>query len=101
MKLQAARDDRRQKSIWRGRGEDEGGRAGRLLENFQENIGYIPAHRLCAVQDENTAATHRLKVGGALNGTQLAHTQHRSRDRTLQPDGIGDERPNVGVRLQN
>ena len=85
----------------RWRREDEGRRARRLLENFQENVGDIPAHGFCAIENENAAATHGLKVSGALDGAQLADAQHGTRDGALQADGIGHKRPNVGMRLQD
>ena len=101
MKLQAPRDDGWQQCIRRGRGENERGRAGRFLENLKENVGDVPAHRFRSIEDEDAATAQGLKVGGALDGAQLAHTQHRPRDGAFQANRIRDERPNVWVRLQN
>jgi hypothetical protein len=42
-----------------------------------------------------------LKVGGTLDGAQLADAQHRAGDGTLQADRIGHERPHVRVRLKD
>jgi hypothetical protein len=42
-----------------------------------------------------------LKVGGALDGTQLADAQHRARYRALKTDWIGHKRPDVRVGLQD
>src|SRR5258708_17085187 len=72
-----------------------------MLENFNEYIGEIPAHSVRAIEDENAAATYGLKVGGTLNGAQLADTQHGAGHRALQANGIGDDGPDVRVRLQN
>jgi len=52
--------------------KDQRRRTGWLLENFQEDVGDIPAHSLRAIEDEDAAPAHRLKVGGTLDGTQLA-----------------------------
>ena len=71
MKLQAARYDRRQQHVRRRSGQDQRGRAGRLFQNFQEDVGDFSAHRLGAIDNENAAPAHRLKVRGALNGAQL------------------------------
>src|SRR5713226_6330814 len=101
IKLHATRHDGRQKRVRRGRGEYERRRAGRLLENFQEDVGDIPAHGLRAVEDEDAAPAHGLKVGGTLDGAQLADTQHRARYRALQADRVGYEGPYVRVRLQD
>ena len=101
MKLEAARNDGRQKRIGRGRGEDERRRTGRLLEHFQEHVGDVPAHGLRAIEDEDAAPAHGLKVGRALNSAQLAHAQHGARDGTLQTDRIGHEGPHIWVRLQD
>src|SRR5260370_75404 len=101
MKLQATRDDGRQKRIRRGRGKDQRRRAGWLLEDFQKNVGDIPAHGLRAIEDEDAAAAHGLKVGGTLDGAQLAHPQHGARDGALQADRVGHERPHVRVRLED
>src|SRR6267378_8032636 len=101
MKLQAPGYDGGQESVGRRSREDERGRARRLLENFQENVGDIPAHGFRAIENKNAAPAHRLKVGGALDGAQLADAQHRTCDGALQADGIGRKRPNVRVRLQD
>jgi hypothetical protein len=42
-----------------------------------------------------------LEVGGALNGTELADTKHGPSDWSFQADGIGNQRPHVGMRLQD
>src|SRR5882762_6173993 len=101
MELQATRDDGRQKRIRRGRGKDERRRAGRLFEDFQEDVGDIPAHGLRAIEDENAAAPHRLEIGGALDGAQLAYAQHGARYRTLETYRVGNERPDIRVGLQD
>src|ERR1700740_882201 len=101
MKLQAARDDGRQKRVRRRCGKNKRCRAGRLFENFQDHASDIPTHGLRAIEDKNAAAAHGLKVSGTLDGAQLADPQHRASYRSLQADGIGHERPDVRVRLQN
>ena len=101
MKLQAARNDGGQQRVGRRRGQDERGGAGRLFENFQEDVGDVPAHGLRAIQDEDAAAAHGLEVGGALHGAKLADAQHGARDGAFQADGIGHQRPDVRMRLQD
>jgi len=75
-------------------------RAGRFLEDFQENVGDVVVHGVCAVEDENAAAAHGLKVGSALDGAQLA-TRTWACYRAFQADWIGHECPDVRVRLQD
>jgi hypothetical protein len=42
-----------------------------------------------------------LKIGGALDGAKLAYAEHRPGYGSLQPNRIGNEGPDVGMRLQN
>ena len=67
MELQAPRNDGGQQGIGRRRRQNERRRAGWLLEDFQENVGDVLAHRFCAVENEHAAATHGLKIGRALH----------------------------------
>lgn len=101
MKLQAARDDGREERVGRRRGQDKGGGAGGLFENFQEDVGDVPAHGFGAVKNENAAASHGLKVRGTLNGAKLSDAKHGTGDGTFQTDGVGNERPDVGMGLQD
>ena len=101
LKLHAARHDSGKKSIRRRCGEDERRGARRFFENFQENVSDVPAHGFRPIENEDAAAAHRLKIGGALNGAQLADAKHRARDGSLEADGIGNESPDVGMRLEN
>lgn len=40
-------------------------------------------HRFRAIENEDAAAAHGLKVSGALDGTQLAYAQHGAGNGTL------------------
>ena len=62
-------------------GEDQGGGAGWLFEDLEEDVGdIVPAHGFGAVEDKNAAAAHGLEIRGALNGANLADAQHGARD---------------------
>ena len=43
----------------------------------------------------------RLEICGALHGAQLPHANHRPRHGSAQPHRIGNDQPNVGMRLKN
>src|SRR4029077_14173015 len=83
------------------RSENQGGGAGRLFENFQASVGDIAAHGFGTVENENAAAAHWLEVSGTLNGANLADAEHWAGYRSLQTHGIGDQSPDVGMRLQD
>ena len=101
MKLQAARDNGGQEDV-RGRsGEDQGRGAGGFLQDFQKDVGDVPAHGLRAIENEDAAAAHGLEVGGALHCAKLADAEHRAGYGRFQAYRIRDERPDVGVRLQD
>ena len=68
---------------------------------FKKDVGDVPVHGFGAIQNKDAATSHGLEVGGALDGAELADAQHRARDGTLQANGVGDEGPDVGVRLQD
>ena len=52
-------------------------------------------------RDKHSASAHRLKVGRALDGAELADAQHGSRYGTFQADRIGNQRPDVRMRLED
>lgn len=83
VELQTAGDDCGEQRKRRRRGQDERSRTGRFFEDFQKNVGDVPAHGLRAIQNEYAAAAHRLEIGGALNSAKLADTQHGAGDRAF------------------
>ena len=98
--LQAARANRRQQKIGIRHQEDQCSRLGRFLQDFQENIGKIPAHGVRAVDQKHAAASLRLEIRGALHGAKLPHVQHRARYGIFQPHRIGNDGPHVWICFQ-
>lgn len=101
IELEAARDNGGKEGVRRRSGEDQRGGGGRLFEDFEEDVGDIPAHGFRAVENENAATAHRMEISGALHGAKLADAEDGTHDGRLQANGIGDEGPNVGMRLEN
>ena len=101
MKLQAAGADGGEHGIRRYGEENERGGFWRLFEDFQEEIGVGPAHRIGAIENEDAAAALWLEVSGALDGAQLADANHGPRDRREAANGIGNEQPNVWVSFED
>ena len=101
IELEATRDNGGKERVRRRGGEDERGGGRRLFEDFEEDVGDVPAHGFGAVEDENAAATHGMKISGALHGAKLADAEDGTHDGRLQANGIGDESPNVRMGLEN
>ena len=83
IELETPGNDGGEKGIGRWRGQDERGAAGRFFQDFEEDVGDVPAHGFSAIENEDPTAAHRLKVGGALDGAKLADSEHRARDGIL------------------
>jgi hypothetical protein len=58
-------------------------------------------HSFGAIQNKDAATSHRLEVRGALDGAELTDAQHGSRDWTLQANRVGNEGPDVRMRLKD
>lgn len=101
IELKTTRDDGGEKRVRRRRRENESGTARRLFENLEKDVGDVPAHGFCAVEYENAAAAHRLEVSGALDRPKLADAEHGTGDGILQANGVGNECPDIGMRLEN
>ena len=101
MELQAARADGLQHRIGR-RSEQNQRRAVRwFFQDFQEQVGVVPAHGVRVVQNEDAPAALRLEVRSALHRAQLTHTNHRARDGREAAHRIGDEQPHVRMRFDD
>ncbi len=68
---------------------------------LRQTLATSSAHGFGAVEDKNAAAAHGLERRGALNGANLADAQHGAGDGSFEAHGIGNERPDVGMRLQD
>ena len=101
MELQRTRTNGRQKRIGCRSQQYQRGGFRRLLENFEEDVGVIPAHRIRAVENEQAPLALRLERGGALHGAQLAHANHRPCHGRPQAYGIGNDQPDIGMRLDD
>ena len=58
-------------------------------------------HGFGAVEDEDAAAAHGLKVGGPLDGAELPDAEHGAGYGRFEANGVGDDGPDVGMRLEN
>ena len=70
--MQAARADGLQHRIGRGRQQNQRRAFRRLFQNFQEQVGVVPAHGVRVVQDKNAPAPLRFEIRGTLHGAQLS-----------------------------
>ena len=101
MELKAAGANRRQDGIRPRSDKDQRGRVGRLFQDLEEYVGIVPAHGIGAIEDEDAAAALRAERRGPLDGAQLADADHRTSYRRSQANGIWNDGPDVGIRLQN
>ena len=101
MELQAPRTDRLQQGIGRWRQQNQRRRFRRLFQDFQEQVGVIPAHGVRAIDNEDSPPSLRLEISRALHRAQLPHANHRPRHRTQSPHRIGNQQPHIRMRFDD
>jgi len=100
MKLQAGETMVGRSAYGEGAVKDERAEPGGSSEILRNTLATSQRYCVRAVQDEDTAASHGLEVGGTLDGAQLP-TRNMGAPRGLQANGISWHGPDVRVRLQN